>query len=1165
MKRRTLLLSVLFTFAQFFALNAQTDVTDTYLTNASFDTDPSFAVDATGGIVTDGENRVRDITGWTASYVENSNIVGATFEYGTAATLNGYAVPTQDSESGTTGACLGVQASWGNYITYSQEVTLPAGIYTISCKAYNSHENNTSTQSLLEWIPNSGTTTSSSTTSFPVATWTADEITFSLLSETTGTIQIGVKDIAGGSGSNPRLFIDDLKMFHEVSPILQVSETSFVFSYYNLEQSFTIAGTDLTNDVTLTAPTGVTLDKTTITAAEANAGPVIVTVTATVDAGINGDITITCVDVDDQTISCLSGVKDAYYYIKQTVSDLNIGNNAGSPAVMTVDAADASQVFKFEIIEGETYGILSGDGNYLANSTANAYSTTYLTSLNGDKTSWLIEGDVASEIRLKVVSSAYIASDATDSGSSLYCDKAVDNANGAFQLSEAQAVIVNYVDGDGNELKKPRAQVAGLTTGETYTATTDDKADFTVGEITYTYDDSSVDNVTIADGNAQITLAFTVKVISADATLSDITLDAGTLAPVFDPEITNYIVTIPEGTTSINVSATTNDANATITAGTGDIDVSSGEVVEVIIVTAENGVTTKDYTITFSDCFEPYFTDRVNIINDPCILDINNFDGWGDKSITTDAASVYCGTSSGLISGGSFDYLLTGILTPSTTYRVRAMVNATSTNAQVGVYGYDSNLGDINVHPEVTGEWTLIDFAFTTGETFKAKYGLFYNNGAGSLIDNWELYEVNNDGLYTLTPSTGTLSPVFSEGVYGYELIVDPGTTSVTITGTFHESASVEGLDEEITLTDGEATATITVHAESGNDIVYTISISAVSSDATLSNIEISEGTVLNPAFNSATTDYMAIVPEGVTSVTITPTKGYDAATLAMTINGATSEDGVIDVTVESPTATLTVTAENGTDELSYNIEFLVEDNSCYTPYYDDGRTNYVPDPNMDDMSVFTESWGNIGLAYGDEAYCGIRCGKITGTDNGYPNGGSITTPTIQWKANTTYRIHAWVKTVDGTFNFGLGNTYVDGTNADYLIVVDTNNEWQEVNETFTTGANAKDGLSWFNNYNTTGLTAFIDNWEIFEETSTGISKANKSSVKVYPTVTTSVFTVEFAEKPGMIKVYSLSGQLIKTVKATSSTETIELATNGIYLVEVESNGSSSILKVIKK
>ena len=199
-----------------------------------------------------------------------------------------------------------------------------------------------------------------------------------------------------------------------------------------------------------------------------------------------------------------------------------------------------------------------------------------------------------------------------------------------------------------------------------------------------------------------------------------------------------------------------------------------------------------------------------------------------------------------------------------------------------------------------------------------------------------------------------------------------------------------------------------------------------------------------------------------------------------------------------------------------------------------------------------------------DEAYCGIRAGKVSGQEICWPNGGSITTPDIAWQPNTSYRVRAMVKTVDGSFTVGMSNVF--GDKKHLHITLDTSNEWEQIDSVFTTSADAITGLSYFNNCEgATGLTGYIDNWEIFEETSTGISKADKSSVKVFPTITSSVFTVEFSEKPGMIKVYSLSGQLIKTVKATSSTETIQLTTNGIYLVEVESNGTTSILKVIKK
>ncbi|MBS2099844.1 T9SS type A sorting domain-containing protein, partial [Carboxylicivirga linearis] len=95
--------------------------------------------------------------------------------------------------------------------------------------------------------------------------------------------------------------------------------------------------------------------------------------------------------------------------------------------------------------------------------------------------------------------------------------------------------------------------------------------------------------------------------------------------------------------------------------------------------------------------------------------------------------------------------------------------------------------------------------------------------------------------------------------------------------------------------------------------------------------------------------------------------------------------------------------------------------------------------------------------------------------------------------------------------------------------------------------------------------TAISYTVNITVETATSVSKSKEANIKVYPTVTTSVVTIEFIEKPGIIKVYSLSGQLIKTVRSTSSIETIDLTSDGIYLIEVQSNGLTRIVKVIKK
>lgn len=87
--------------------------------------------------------------------------------------------------------------------------------------------------------------------------------------------------------------------------------------------------------------------------------------------------------------------------------------------------------------------------------------------------------------------------------------------------------------------------------------------------------------------------------LSSDATLSDIKL-AGISMFGFDPEQETYNVNLTAGTTSITVTATTNDASAEVEiTDDGNIDVSSGSAIVTLTVTAEDG-TEKVYTINFT-------------------------------------------------------------------------------------------------------------------------------------------------------------------------------------------------------------------------------------------------------------------------------------------------------------------------------------------------------------------------------------------------------------------------------------------------------------------------------------------------------------------------------------------------------------------------------------
>ena len=150
-----------------------------------------------------------------------------------------------------------------------------------------------------------------------------------------------------------------------------------------------------------------------------------------------------------------SGVK---YYIVQNLpsSQLVIGANGTQPIVANAAYVDAQ---KFEFIstgDANTYYIKNAAEMYLNRSTANAWTTIYQNTINGDHSKWTIEGTDVNNLRLKVKTSTYLASDNVSNGQYLYCNKENNHVNGAFKL-------VNVAD-----VKQVSYSVTGLTVGATY-------------------------------------------------------------------------------------------------------------------------------------------------------------------------------------------------------------------------------------------------------------------------------------------------------------------------------------------------------------------------------------------------------------------------------------------------------------------------------------------------------------------------------------------------------------------------------------------------------------------------------------------------------------------------------------------------------------------------
>ncbi|NLK47327.1 MAG: hypothetical protein GX296_00790 [Bacteroidales bacterium] len=111
-------------------------------------------------------------------------------------------------------------------------------------------------------------------------------------------------------------YVDDLKIYNYVKTnfddrnsavsYLSVTEDNLVFDDIdNTQRTFRVSGINLTNNIVLSAPAGITLNPSTVAAADAAAGK---TITATWDPGVlgtilNGVITISSTGVGNQTIN----------------------------------------------------------------------------------------------------------------------------------------------------------------------------------------------------------------------------------------------------------------------------------------------------------------------------------------------------------------------------------------------------------------------------------------------------------------------------------------------------------------------------------------------------------------------------------------------------------------------------------------------------------------------------------------------------------------------------------------------------------------------------------------------------------------------------------------------------------------------------------------------
>ena len=391
---------------------------------------------------------------------------------------------------------------------------------------------------------------------------------------------------------------------------------------------------------------------------------------------------------------------------------------------------------------------------------------------------------------------------------------------------------------------------------------------------------------------------------SMDATLKGLALtgvDFGTFAS--DTE--SYSATVPYRLSQTAVVPTVNHSGARyvtkrggVTDADGTVSLAVGSNVITIVVTAEDGSTTKTYTVT-----------------------------------VTRAAPSTDATLKGLtLSGIDFGTFATGTESYSATVAndvAQTLVLATLNDSRAS---YVTKIGGVLARRN--GLWTEVSLA----------------TGANVITIEVTAEDRRTTKIYTVTvtreeASTDatlkglTLSGIdfgtFASGTESYTAEVTNTPTETTVTPTVNHSGAdyvikldgVEDADGTIPLAAGSNVITVEVTAEDGQTTkTYTVTVTLLvtshqiqaSNDASLSALTLSG--INFGTFASDVESYTASVANNVTETTVTPTVNHSEATYVIKLGGVTDADGVVSLSVGSNVIAIEVTAEDDATTRTYTV-----------------------------------------------------------------------------------------------------------------------------------------------------------------------------------------------------------------------------------------------------
>ncbi|MBN1575793.1 MAG: cadherin-like beta sandwich domain-containing protein, partial [Chitinispirillaceae bacterium] len=380
------------------------------------------------------------------------------------------------------------------------------------------------------------------------------------------------------------------------------------------------------------------------------------------------------------------------------------------------------------------------------------------------------------------------------------------------------------------------------------------------------------------------------------ATLDSISLSTGALDPAFDSAtLSGYSATVEYETDTLSITAypTHPAVTVSIDSGSGEagkyayrIPLEVGENPLTVKVTAEDGVTRKEYRVTVTR----------------------------GKSADASLASVTLstGTLTPEFRGDTLDYRVniahevdSLAVTPVTTH---SAASVTINDSAIAPGGHPWNY-----FPNTGVEDTVTVSVIAQDGVTERTYHLFILRPPDTTAD-----------LAEIPLSKGTLTPEFHADTIRYQVSLQSADSVVTISPKCvdeNANAAIDGdtVPQTITLSTGTDSIAITVTAEDGEtEKTYTVLFDrARCSDAGLALLSTSAGTLI-PEFDADVKDYAVTVDESVDTTVITAQPRHDGATVK--INGIDSPASITLQPMAATIVTAVVIAEDGETKSTYKI-----------------------------------------------------------------------------------------------------------------------------------------------------------------------------------------------------------------------------------------------------